>query len=343
MRRKPVLKCLAILLIMTVSSVLCSSITEAKENGQVVVYTALDQVYSEPVLKRFEKKTGIKVKAIYDVEATKTIGLVNRIIAEKSRPQCDVFWNNEVVNTIRLKNKGLLEPYASPQARYFPEIFRDEDGYWCGFAARARVIVYNTRLLRGRQKPRSIRDFLDRRWKNQTCMALPLFGTTATQATALFEVWGHERALEFFRNLKKNGVDLVDGNSVVRDRVADGTYMWGLTDTDDVYSGTKRGLPIDMLLPDQDGIGTLLIPNTVSLIRNAPHAGAAKKLIDFLLSEESEKMLARSGSGQIPLRPGLKPVSGIPSLEEIRPMKVDNEDLARLMEDVLSLLDKELM
>ncbi len=101
---------------------ICSA--EAKTDT-VIVYTALDQIYSEPILRKFETVTGIKVKAVYDVEATKTIGLVNRIIAEKNHPQCDVFWNNEVVNTIRLKNRGLLTPYFSPQAAHFPESLRD--------------------------------------------------------------------------------------------------------------------------------------------------------------------------------------------------------------------------
>ena len=309
---------------------------------EVVVYTALDQVYSEPVLNRFQTETGIKVRALYDIEATKTIGLVNRIIAEKSRPRCDVFWNNEIVNTLRLKQRGLIAPYLSSQASDFPEVLRDPDRYWCGFAARARVIVYNTALLKGKPKPLSITALIQEKWKNQACMALPLFGTTATHATALFHFWGKDKTLRFFRDLRKNGVDLVDGNSVVRDKVARGTYLWGFTDTDDVYSGMKRGMPIDMLLPDQDGMGTLVIPNTVGLIQNAPHPGAGKALIDFLLSEATERMLAHSGSGQIPLRSGLKPVSGMPAVEQIRPMKVDYDRLAVLMEDVLPLLEEEL-
>lgn len=313
------------------------------DDNQVVVYTALDQVYSEPVLKHFEKVTGIKVKAVYDIEATKTIGLVNRIIAEKDHPQCDVFWNNELVNTIRLKDKGLLMPYDCSVAEGLPEQFKDEEHYWYGFAGRARVIVYNSELLEGKAKPSSIEDLLDERWKGKACMALPLFGTTATHATALFDIWGEERALGFFRDLKRNEVGILDGNSVVRDKVAAGTYLWGFTDTDDVLSGMNRGMPIDMLLPDQDGMGTLLIPNTVALINNAPHPGPAKKLIDFLVSEEAEKMLAASGSGQIPLRPGLKPVEGIPSIDEIHAMKVNNQDLAKLMEKVLSILERELM
>jgi len=83
---------------------------------EVVVYTSLDKVFSQPVLEEFERKTGIKVKAVYDSEATKTTGLVNRLIAEKANPRADVFWNSETGRTIVLKQKGLLAPHKSPSA-----------------------------------------------------------------------------------------------------------------------------------------------------------------------------------------------------------------------------------
>jgi iron(III) transport system substrate-binding protein len=58
----------------------------------VVVYVSHDQVFSEPILKDFEKETGIKVRAVYDTEETKSTGTMNRLIAEKSNPQADVYW-----------------------------------------------------------------------------------------------------------------------------------------------------------------------------------------------------------------------------------------------------------
>lgn len=60
---------------------------------EVVVYTSLDKVFSQPILEAFEKETGITVKAVYDSEAAKTTGMVNRLIAEKNSPRADVFWN----------------------------------------------------------------------------------------------------------------------------------------------------------------------------------------------------------------------------------------------------------
>src|SRR3954465_4164398 len=79
--------------------------------GSVVVYSALDREFSEPILKAYAKQTGVKVLPKFDVESTKTVGLTNLIVAERARPRCDLFWNNEILNTLRLKEKGLLAPF----------------------------------------------------------------------------------------------------------------------------------------------------------------------------------------------------------------------------------------
>ena len=85
---------------------------------RVVVYSSLDREFSEPVLKAYAKQTGVEVLPKFDVESTKTVGLTNLIIAEAGRPRCDLFWNNEILNTLRLKEKGLLAPFQpSPRRR----------------------------------------------------------------------------------------------------------------------------------------------------------------------------------------------------------------------------------
>ena len=154
--------------------------------GEVVIYTSLDQLFSEPILKAYQKQTGVKVRAIYDVEASKTTGLVNRLIAEKRRPKCDVFWNSEIGRSIILKQKGILAPYRSPSAKDIPPQFIDKDGYWTGFAARARVLVYNTNLVKKADLPSSIFELTAEKWKGKIAMAYPLFGTTPTHVAALY-------------------------------------------------------------------------------------------------------------------------------------------------------------
>ncbi|MHC4068613.1 MAG: type 2 periplasmic-binding domain-containing protein [Planctomycetota bacterium] len=115
----------------------CKGKEQARQ--EVVIYTSLDKVFSQPILDEFEKLTGIRVLAVYDSEATKTTGLVNRLIAEKNSPRADVFWNSETGRTIVLKQKGVLAKYISPSASDIPAQFRDPDGCWTGFAARCRT------------------------------------------------------------------------------------------------------------------------------------------------------------------------------------------------------------
>lgn len=303
-----------------------------KEN-KVVVYVAHDQDYSEPVLKEFEKRTGIKVEAVYDTETTKTTGLVNRLIAERDNPKADVFWNNEVSRTIVLKRMGILERYISPNSKDIPDIFKDPEGYWTGFAARARVLIYNTDLVKEDEVPESILDLKNEKWKNQVVIANPLFGTTASHIASLFAVLGDEKAKQFLLDLKKNGITIVEGNSFVRDAVANGEFKIGLTDTDDANDAIVDGKPVKYVFLDQgEGqIGNLIIPNTVMLIKNAPHKENGKKLIDFLLSKEVESMLAKSKAIQMPVRKMEVP-DNVPKLWEIKWMNVTWDEIADKLE-----------
>jgi iron(III) transport system substrate-binding protein len=314
--------------IIAVSSILVLAAQAQAAAREVVIYTSVDQVFSEPVLKGFEEETGIRVKPLYDVEASKTTGLVNRLIAEKSNPKCDVFWNSEFAQTIVLQQKEVLAPYQSPSALSIPPHFKDTQGYWTGFAARARVLIYNTRLLKDSEVPQSIFDFTDAKWRGKFTLAYPLFGTTRTHVAAWYAVLGKKKTEEYLQALKANHVVIVDGNSVARDIVVEGEVPIGFTDTDDVNVAVQSGKPVKMLFPDKDGIGTLLIPNTVALVRGCPHPEEAKALIDYLLSRKVESLLAFSESAQIPVRDGVEKPLHVPEISSIKVMAVDYGEVA---------------
>jgi len=275
----------------------------ARSGNEVVVYSALDGEFSEPILADFSSCSGITVRTKLDTESTKTVGLAEAILAEARRPRCDVFWNNEILNTLRLEQRGLLEAYATPAAEDFPAEFRSPNSAWHGFAARARVLVVNTKLVPEGQRPVSIESLADPRWRGRVGMAKPLFGTTATHAACLFAFWGDDRAKQFFHRLKQNQVQILSGNKQVAMAVAAGQLAFGLTDTDDAIVEVEKGMPIEIVYPDQgpDQIGTLFIPNTVAIIRGGPNPRAARLLVDYLLSPEVEARLAAGPSAQIPL------------------------------------------
>src|SRR5207249_8898754 len=131
----------------------CGGWSREGPNGRVVVYSALDREFSEPLLRDYEKRTGVAVDAKFDVESTKTVGLTQAILAEAARPRCDLFWNNEILNTLRLKQKGLLAPFHPSHAADILAGFQAKDGTWYGFAARARVLLVNTQLVAEADRP----------------------------------------------------------------------------------------------------------------------------------------------------------------------------------------------
>jgi iron(III) transport system substrate-binding protein len=312
----------------------------AASQKTVTVYVSTDRVFSEPVLRAFEQRSGVKVNAVYDTEETKSTGLANRLLAERERAQADVFWSNEPVRTLILKSRGVLAPYQSPAAADIPAAFKDPEGYWTGFSARVRVIAYNKKLVPDSDAPASVLDLADPKWKGQVAMADPRFGSTSFHVAALYVMLGDEKADDFFRRLKANGVKVVAGNSVVRDMVVSGEVKVGLTDTDDVNVAMESGAPIGMVMPDKDGMGVPMMPNLVSMIAGAPHPEQAKQMIDYLLSADVEAMLAKSEAVQIPLRTSVPGPTNLPRLDAFKPMTLDYGKAAARVEDVTQRLQK---
>jgi iron(III) transport system substrate-binding protein len=327
------------LLILAVAAGACRrSESTASEGRTVTIYVSTDRVFSEPVLREYERRSGVKVNPVYDTEETKSTGLANRLLAEKARPQADVFWSNEPVRTLVLKSRDVLASYKSPSAQGIPSALVDPDGYWTGFSARMRVIAYNTKLVKVEEAPQSVFDLADPKWRGQVAMADPRFGSTSFHVAALYAIAGDQKMDDFFRRLKENGVRVVDGNSVVRDLVARGEVKVGLTDTDDVNVALEDGQPIAMVLPDKDGLGVPVMPNLVSLIANAPHPDEGRRLIDYLLSSDVERQLAQSEAVQIPLHAGVPGPKNIPGIDTFKPMTLDYGKAAARVEDVTNRL-----
>jgi iron(III) transport system substrate-binding protein len=285
----------------------------------------------------------------FDTEADKSVSLYFELVHEKDRPRCDVFWNNEILSTIRLQKQGLLERYASPAAEPYPDWSKASDQTWQAFANRARVLIVNTDLVPDAERPRSLFDLTTPPWKGRIAMARPQFGTSATQAACLFQALGTEKAEAFYRDLKANGVQIAPGNKNVAVWVGQGRepggrrIAAGITDTDDAMEEVKAGRPVAIIYPDADGIGTLFIPNTVAILKGCPNLEGARKLVDYLLSPEVEERLATSESCQVPVNPQVK-VALPPQLrtpQTTKAMAVDYVKAAELWEQVQEFLKEE--
>ncbi len=269
--------------------------------GQSIVYTSADQEYAEVVLREAESATGLKPVAVFDAEASKTVGLERRLIAEKSKPKADLFWNSEFLRTHRLDNQGVLALSAVDKSFGVPGSVITPRSV--GVGIRGRVIAVHTASLKESDRPTRLEDLADPRFKGKGAIARPLFGTTSTHFAALHAKWGTAKFTEFLQALKKNEVSILPGNGDVRDAVAAGRAAVGLTDTDDAIGAIKRGQPLAMVFPDQDGDGAFGIYMTVARIKGGPNPEGAQKLLEYLVSEKTEARLIELGAVQLSVRP----------------------------------------
>jgi iron(III) transport system substrate-binding protein len=324
-----------LVLILSLAAVLNSC--RSARSRTVVVYVSEDQVFSEPILKDFERETGITVKSVFDTEEAKSTGVMNRLIAEKSNPQADVYWANEPVRADVLKQRGVSAPYISTSAEGIADQFKDPDHYWTGFSARARLLLVNARST---IRPAGVIAYTDPSAKGRAAIANPLFGTTTAYVAALFTIWGDGRARAFMNETKNNAVKMTTSNGESADFVAAGQVDFSLVDSDDAVNRKKQGKPVEMIYPDQEagGLGVLILPNAVVLIKGGPHPENGKRLIDYLLSQSTERKLAFADCAQIPLHSGVDTPPEVRRIEDIKPMRVQYADLARKMEEIQPFL-----
>jgi iron(III) transport system substrate-binding protein len=320
-----------------------------KPESRVVVYCAQDQEFAEGVFADFQKDAGLTVAPKFDTEANKSVSLVAELQQEASRPRCDVHWNNEILGTIRLARQGVYQPYDSPVAANHPAWSKAKDHTWQAFAERARVLIVNTKIIPEAERPKSLLNLTDPKWKGKLGMAKPQFGTTATQAACLFEVLGPDAAKAFYRGLKANDIQIVPGNKQAATGVSEGRFAVGLTDTDDAIGELEAGKPVAIIFPDAAGspahprLGTLYLPNTLALVKGAPDSAGGKKFIDYLLKPETEKKLAEGGAYQFPVHPNVKsaPHPALKTRHEVKRMEVDFEKAADLWDQTQEFLRQE--
>ena len=247
------------------------------KRDSLTIYTSQDQVYAEPILRDFEKQSGIKIRAIYDSEAVKTVGLVNRLIFEKNNPQCDLFWNNEELRTRQLAAKGVLNTSMRIEA----------------FGTRTRQWVWNTNQISMASIPKDLFTLTNAHWRSKVAIALPLFGSTSTHFQILRQKWGKERWNQWCRGLIANDVITVNGNSVVVQLVGRGEVALGITDSDDIRAGLKNQLPIAGKSIVEDGF---IIRNSIGYIAGSPFPSLSKRLAEYLQSNSVKDSLIEAGA-----------------------------------------------
>ncbi|MCA3006565.1 MAG: extracellular solute-binding protein [Planctomycetaceae bacterium] len=287
------------------------------------LYTSVDTEFLDLLLPDLNAAVGLPVQVIGDTEATKTTGLVQRLLSEGGTSRADVFWSSEPLGVIRLNAAGLLAEPTLP-----PAVTAEFGSAWpaehtlrtssaapfaLAFAHRARVLAFRTDHLSADRL--TFDSLLDPSLAGRIGLARPAFGTTRAHFAALHHALGAEGREGGFTTwaaaFAANRPRQYDGNAAVVRALAQGEIHLGLTDSDDVFAGQRNRWPIDMVLhgrPESLPVPRcLMIPNTIAVLRAAPLPQAASALLAAVLAGPVERALAASASANVPVRPSALP------------------------------------
>jgi iron(III) transport system substrate-binding protein len=326
----------------------CDRSPEAPQ--RIVLYSSVDAYVLREAVAAFEERTGNRVVVVGDTESTKTTGLVQRLLTERDAPRADVWWSSEALGSVRLAEAGVLAALPPPELEPgvpWPDALRAPGGEWHGFGVRARVIAFNTERVEKADAPTSIADLTHPRWKGRVGLARPQFGTTRSHMAAICAADGPESLRAWVSALAAHDVRLYSGNAAAVRALAAGEIDLCLTDTDDVWSGQRLGWPVDLVYERRDADppdagmpaprGPLVIPNTAGIVAGGPSPDGGRRLLEFILSAEVERLLAASDSRNVPVRPSL--AGELPEYAIPEPWMPDWSDVAAHAEEAIEICE----
>jgi iron(III) transport system substrate-binding protein len=300
--------------------------------GQVVIYSARREALMKPLVDAFTAQTGIKVT----LKSGSPGELALLIEQERGRSGGDVHFSTDAATAESLRQKGLLEPYVSPNAAGVPAEFKAADGAWTGVIGRSRNIIYNSDLVRPEDAPRSVFALTDPQYRGKVAIASIREGGVRLWLASLLQERGEEFTVKYINDLLANGMQVLPNHTEVTNAVVRGEVALGLANHYYYALEVKKnpGAPLGLIYPDQgpNDAGTLVMPLTVGIIKGAKNPGAARAFVDFALSGEGQLPLTTQES-EFPLAEGV-PLgeAAAPGVKPIGEIKRPRTDFAKLAE-----------
>jgi iron(III) transport system substrate-binding protein len=296
------------------------------------LYTARHYQTDEALYANFTKKTGIRINRIEAPEDP----LLERIRNEDANSPADVFITVDVGRLWRAQQAGVFAPVRSAVLEQrIPAQYRDPEGHWFGFSARARVIAYNKDVV----KPgdiKSYEDLADPRWKGKVCTRssghvynLSLIASlVAHDGEAATEKWARGVVANLARDPKGGDTDQLRAVAAGEcDLALSNTYyiarLMRSTKPDERATAAKLGV----IWPNQDGRGTQMNISGGGMLKHAPHKDAAVKFLEYLASDEAQAYFA-DGNNEWPTVAGVKVEN--PALAALGEFKADTINVAEL-------------
>ena len=311
---------------------------EAQVSGDLVIYSGRSEPLIQPVIDAFRAKypnVNVLLKAGSNSE------LANALIEEQANPQADLFITTELFTIQSLAAQGIFQAYAPVGVEQLPAEFIGDENLWTGLTRRARVIMYNKDLVSENELPTSIFDLTDLKWKGQIAAAGSTNGSMQAQIAAMGQLLGDDVTEEWLIGLIANEVTFFGGHTDVRKAVGAGEFKIGFVNHYYYHLQLAEGSNVGIIYPDQaDGqIGLITNVTSAAVINGASHPQAAQAFLDFLVSEEGQKIFAEQNY-EYPLLAGVPLAEGVQPLENFRLAEVDVAQASLNFEAVFDLIEK---
>jgi iron(III) transport system substrate-binding protein len=279
------------------------------------VYSGRNRPDLTPIYRLFEGLTGIRV----EVETIYHLDAEARLVAERGEPRADVLVTNSQVAVEEARPAGIFDPYQAEVARAYDAWLRAPDFSWLAFTAWPRTAMINRAVLQDeRAWPRRLEDLADPRFRGRISMATVNEETTVSQIGAIRVAKGDAYAWSLVDRLLANGLRIYESNRATREALIRERSAVALVNSSNYHVFLMEGNSVGEAWLDQEdgGIGTHVEAHVVAAVKDAPHPEEARAFIDFLLSADTQTLLARM-FGETPVNP--RAITGsVRPLREIR-------------------------
>ena len=307
-------------------------------SGKLVLYTTRAETLIKPVTDTFTRKhPGVEVVLLTGADSE----LAAKMLEERSNPQADFFINTDIISMASLGKQGLFAPSNSTAGMSLPEAYRADDGSWVALTLRARVIMYNTNLVKEDELPRSVLDLTDPKWKGQVGAANSTNGSMQGQVVAMRSLLGEQKTEEFLKGLVSNDTKFFGGHTDVRKAVGTGELKLGLVNHYYYQLSKAEGAPVGIVYPDQgEGEMGLLVNSTNgAVVKDGPNPTVAQAFMDFLLTRGGQKLFAELNY-EYPIVKDVPLAEGVQPLEKFRLADLKLKTLADEIEAGKALMEK---
>ena len=294
------------------SSESAASTAAPADGSSLVVYSGREEEYMKPVFDAFTTSTGTAL----DVRYGDSPDLALLIGEEDDKTPAQVFISQSPSPQSYLDQKSLLSPLPGATLERVPATLRAKDGSWVGIAGRQRILVYNTELVQTSELPASVVDLTKDQYKGKVGVA-PSNASFQDFVAGLNQLVGSEQASAWLKGMAANGAKAYAKNGAIVDAVARGEVPMGLVNHYYVTETLAEdpATPIAAHRFPGDDPGSLFLVATASVPAPAADNAQAIALIDFLLSDEGQKLIVE-GEGEYPVVEGVALEQGTPSLTE---------------------------